>query len=460
MQMKNLTKSFTYAAILMLAACLMGCSGCSNWSGKGGSRGPAVAQVEPSQPAPDSTPSEQPQDVSSAQPIQIAEHPIVNVYLENSGSMNGYVENGQTSFQMDVFSYLTHVKHSQIPSEMNLHFINSRIIKINSLSQSTSQSQVIKNFISNLTSESFKTAGGSTATTDIANIFERVLSKTNDNTVSIFISDCIFSPGAVQNPTAYLAGQQTGIMDCVADYIAEHKHLAMLVYQLYSDFNGKYYYYKGPGFQYRGQRPYYIWVIGHPDNVAKLKKAIPNERFKGSGVANMWCAHNAQIGTIPYNIYPMAVAGDFDISNNCTITRMRKNSQGEFAFRILANMEQLEVLLGNQYLMDTNNYSRLVSKEDDEQWFIEIARNTSSQTKVTHNITLKTTGNISKGMLNVNLRCNTPQWAYDLTDMDDTSLTEENRMKTYGLKYIFDGITEAFIAKKAEVYATMSINIK
>ena len=52
--------------------------------------------------------------------------PIVNVYLENSGSMFGYV-NGLTEFEESVYSYLSDICLSGIDS-LNLYYINNRII--------------------------------------------------------------------------------------------------------------------------------------------------------------------------------------------------------------------------------------------------------------------------------------------------------------------------------------------
>ena len=449
MQMKNLTKSFTYAAILMLAACLMGCSGCSNWSGKGGSRGPAVAQVEPSQPAPDPTPSEQPQDVSSVQPIQIAEHPIVNVYLENSGSMNGYVDNGRTLFQQDVYNYLCDIDISGIPSAMNLHFINSQIIN---------KGSVIEDFINKLTPNSFKSSGGSTATTDIAAVFKKVLENTNDNTVSIFISDCIFSPGNVKTPEAYLANQQVGIKKCVADYLATHSDLAILVYQLYSNFDGTYYDYKNRPRKYKGERPYYIWVMGHTLNIAKLRTAIPNEKFSGSGVANVWCAYNKQIDNLPYSITGKAVKGDFRRDSKNAISRIKKEN-GEFAFMVTADLSTLELMLGNEYLMDTDNYSRLINKQDSNEWYIGIERNTNAGSPATHNITLGTKSTIAHSDFSVAIRCMTPKWAYEMTDLNDAQFVDGNDRKTYGLKYMFDGIQQAFVSRSSGVYTVMDFKL-
>ena len=109
--------------------------------------------------------------------------------------------------------------------------------------------------------------------------------------------------------------------------------------------------------------------------------------------------------------------------------------------------------------MDTNNYSRLINKYDTDEWYINIERNSNSSSPATHNIILGTTTNTLSGTLSVALCCKSPQWAYDLTDEDDTSFTDANQNKTYGLKYMIDGVQQAFTAKASGVYTVMDINL-
>lgn len=442
--MKNNSNLIQLAIAVLLVIGFSGCMG-----GKGGDRGGSKESAPPTQQWENTSSEDASISTAPATPA-IEEHPVVNVYLENSGSMNGYVDNGKTLFQQDVYNYLCDVEISGIPSAMNLHFINSQIIN---------KGSVIEDFINKLTPSSFKSSGGSTATTDIAAVFKQVLAHTDDNTVSIFISDCIFSPGSVKSPDAYLANQQVGIKKCVADYLATHTDFAILVYQLYSNFDGIYYDYKNRPRKYTGERPYYIWVMGNTLNIAKLRAAIPNTKFSGNGVANVWCAYNREVSDLPYAIVPKAVQGDFERKNKTTMAKIKRENGG-FAFKITAELGVLELLLGNDYLMDTNNYSRLINKQDSDEWYISIERNTNSASPATHNITLGTNTTIPQGNLSVAIRCMSPKWAYDMTDIDDTQFVDGNERKTYGLKYMFDGIQQAFVSKSTGVYTVMDFKLQ
>ena len=98
-------KSFGFC-FLALAIIMNSCSG-----GKGGNRGQTLTNS-----------NSNPQVTTAVNSGTISQHPVINVYLENSGSMNGYVDNGKTMFQQDVYNFLSDVNISQIPSEMNLFF--------------------------------------------------------------------------------------------------------------------------------------------------------------------------------------------------------------------------------------------------------------------------------------------------------------------------------------------------
>lgn len=111
--------------------------------------------------------------------------PIINVYIENSGSMDGYVK-GQTEFEHIVYNYLVDLKQIRVAKALNLNYINSSILP---------QQDDINDFIEKLEPSSFQKKGGNRGTSDIALMIKDILAATNDSTVSIFISDCIFSPG-------------------------------------------------------------------------------------------------------------------------------------------------------------------------------------------------------------------------------------------------------------------------
>ena len=376
----------------------------------------------------------------------------VNVYLENSGSMNGYVDGGTTDFQHNIFNYLDDVEQ-WLGSQLNLFFINSRIIP---------QGNMLDDYINRLTPSDFRNSGGSTATTDIADLFASVLEHSNDSIVSILISDCIFSPGNLNNPSAYLGNQQVKIKRAFEKYLSDNSHhdIAVMVYQMFSDFKGTYYdYLNTPHSNYQGKRPYYIWVIGHPLKIASMRLAIPESRFLHK-VENFWFISSSPFKVDKYSILPNPKKGSFNRENNNGMSRMRKDNNGEFMFTIGADLGLLDQLLGKEYLLETNHYARIINKQVSDDWYISVTPNTISNSPATHNISLSTQGNLPQGDFDLAVCRKKPNWADESTDMDDRVLDETNQTKTYGLNVMFDGMVQAFTAKYGDYYTIMNIKMK
>lgn len=99
-------------------------------------------------------------------------HPTINVYLEISGSMNGYVNGGTSVFQQVVKEYLSGINNAGFASSVNYFYISNQI---------TPKGTDLDGFITKLTPSSFKASGGG-ATTDIGGLFKTILGKTDNNT--------------------------------------------------------------------------------------------------------------------------------------------------------------------------------------------------------------------------------------------------------------------------------------
>lgn len=103
----------------------------------------------------------------------------MNVFIENSGSMDGYMCNG-SELKDAVYSYIS--KLNRNTDTTKLFFINSDIIPYK---------KELRGFIKDLTPQSFREAGGNRANSDIGEMLKNVLESVSDTTVSIFVSDCI-----------------------------------------------------------------------------------------------------------------------------------------------------------------------------------------------------------------------------------------------------------------------------
>jgi len=352
--------------------------------------------------------------------------PTVNVYIENSGSMDGYVK-GETEFEQAVYNYLTDIKISQFTDSLNLFYINSDIIP---------QGSDISDFIEKLEPNNFKNKGGSLGTTDISNLLKCVLTETCPNEIAILVTDGIFSPGKGKDAEQYLVNQQIGIKSNMAAYLKKYPNSAVVIYQLSSQFDGLYYNHEDYGTKINEQRPYYIWIIGETDLINDLIIKVPENKFKGSGVQNIFSITGGP-KSVDYTV--KIGSGTFDLDKQepkTTIENLKKESKGkQNTARFSVNAKLSGFLLSDNYISDVSNYEM-----NNKDYSLTISRSVSNNFGYTHQLNFES-GSVHKGIISVKLKTQIPAWVEDINDDDgDTPVSG----KTYGIKYQIHGIYEAF----------------
>lgn len=377
--------------------------------------------------------------------------PTVNVYLENSGSMAGYVS-GNSAFKDAVYNYLTDIKISGITDTLNLFYINDKPVE---------KGSDIEDFINKLNPNQCVFA-----TSDIADIFGLVLNRTDENKISVFVTDGIFSPGK-KDAIDYLVHQQIGVKRMMAEHLTKYPNTAIMVYQLSSNFYGTYYNRKDAKTTINAPRPYYIWVIGDVSDIERLKMYTPETSFKGGGIKHSFTLLPSFEKQIDYAILNAPKFGSFERDKNSpknSIYKIKKEGKGKhkgkFMFTIGMDLSLFSILLGDEYLMNTDSYDRLINKQPNNDYFIEMEHNTNPNTNYTHNMKL-TTNKISTGELEIILRNNLPDWVSEINDDEGLDIHENNAInKTFGIKYLVEGIYEAYQMRGNEIYTTMKFNLK
>lgn len=381
---------------------------------------------------------------------ELAAKPNINVYVENSGSMDGYVL-GVTEFEQAVYNYLTDIKISEVTDSLNLFYINSKVIP---------QGSDIEDFIQKLEPSTFKTKGGYRGASDISNVLDTIFKEKQENEIAILVTDGIFSPGSGADATEYLGNQQIGIKSTMAEYLKKQPSTAVIIYQLSSKFTSKkgktpdkdvcYYNKEDEKFFITEQRPFYIWVIGDFENLSNLSRQIPETKFKGSGVQNTF---SITMGNKETNYAVKMGSGKFDLDKKSpknTIKNLKKDTRGkQNSARFSVNADLSGFLLDESYLRDTSNYD-LSSKDFD----LAISDAASNPFGYTHQLNFSSE-NVHKGTISIKLKNQIPQWVEEVND-DDGSIPVEG--KTYGLKYQIHGIYEAYTFDK-DFYTELKINI-
>lgn len=363
--------------------------------------------------------------------------PIINVYIENSGSMNGYV-NGVTEFDQTIYNYLVDIKNSDLTNNLNLFHINSKIYP---------QDNNIEKYIASLNPSSFI---GDKGTTDVANILKLILNKTDNQTVSVFISDCIFSPGKYKNADEYLINQQIKIKNDVIEHLRKFPQTAFTTYRCLAKFKGSYFDKNDSRIAIEDTRPFFIWLIGNQEYIASILNKIPDNKFIGHGVQNKLSFAKGK--EVEYAIQPNSGFFKLDKKNPKTnIQNLRIDNKTKKAY-FNVQVQLNDFLLPTNYLLNADNY-----KINDNNFSLRISvapKNPFGYTQL-----LKfSTNHPKQTMISVELKRKIPEWVELINDNQGIEINKETMDKTYGIKYLIQGIHDAYTFDN-DSYTKIQINI-
>ncbi|WP_143163974.1 hypothetical protein [Hymenobacter daecheongensis] len=259
-----MTRSFRLLPALTVGLLLAGCYSRSDMKGEKATAPAASTETA----APDenaTTPAPTADATNNSAPATAAAGPLaqVNVFLEVSGSMEGFMpktgaDAANTRFQQHVAQFLSEVNRSSAARKTYFR------IKEKPYRDSYQQlSQTVRSGIQQPASS-----------TDIPTVLDTLVSGYYaTNTVSVLISDFIYSPknaGAIP----YIS---TDITDALNR--TQRPDLAISVYGYTSDFRGAYYPALNTGVRKISACcdtpiPYYFWVIGPADAVRRFDAAL------------------------------------------------------------------------------------------------------------------------------------------------------------------------------------------
>lgn len=347
----------------------------------------------------------------------------LNVYVENSGSMNGYMCDG-SNLKDAVYDYVSDLKKNT--ASCNLFYINSQIIP---------SKRSIDDYIKNLTPSDFAKAGGNLKNTDLRSIFKLIMDKHEANTVSVFVSDCILD--IPQSATNFFGNCQVSIKNTFNEALAKNPNLGVEIMKLQSKFEG--YWFCGQNKQKLDnvKRPYYIWVIGDKNILAMLNEKVffTNRKIMGEGIQD-YCAYSTS--------QPIM----FDIDQK----KYAVNHSNKINVEVLADLRsslQEESLLENiyQYTPENPVQTKVVS----------VRPITKSGSKYSHVVNLELSS--PQTLKSVSISLNYPEIAqWVKLSNDSTGIYENSIDKTTGIQYLIQGVADAY--RDHLNFGTIAFNLK
>lgn len=356
-----------------------------------------------------------------------SKNPCLKVFIENSGSMDGYMCDG-SQLKDVVYDYVSDV--NRITSKTDLYYINSKLIPYNGN---------LTNYIKALNPVAFKNAGGNRSNTDLGDLIANVLNEVNDTTVCVFVSDCILDLPA-KDAQKFLTNCEIRIKDEVINTQKRVPGLGVEILKLSSDFNGKYFYPNGTVEVLRDvKRPYYIWIFGNKNYLAKLNGAVPFSQLEKYDLSGIVAFTNQS--DVP-----------FDIFNKNLTKKIIVATQG--CYHVVIQADFRTTLQPNDMVQDKGNYSF----NNTNIIVDEISPITDPKSKYSHYIKfiIPKGTNIIQDCLTFNTP-KIPSWVIESND-DTGANIQENLNKTTGIKYLIQGVADAY--KNEKVSTTFNFHVK
>ncbi len=383
----------------------------------------------------------------------------INVYLENSASMDGYVK-GVTEFETAIYNLLGDFKINGVCDSLNLNYINNSI----PFTKKDALPVDIQDFIEKLEPSTFRLKGGNRGVSDFSVILSKVLETVNDSNAVILISDFVFSPGKHADAQDYLNNQSVGIKISFAEKLKVFD-LSAVVIQLYSEFNGLYFDKSDKPIQIKCKRPYYIWIIGSSNQIDQILRTKILDNIRG-GYSNRLVFRPINKTNEPsYKILYRPKIGEFSakqlnekIISDASVSTDNQN-KGLFGFNVAVDFSNS--LQNSNYFLDTSNYIT-----SDKYYHLNVEaitdKNNVSLSGFSHLLNLQTKV-LRDEVLKINVIGKTPSWVNQSTSTDDTNILTDSdeQQKTFGLKYLIDGVADAFYPHtSSNIINTFSITIK
>lgn len=349
----------------------------------------------------------------------------VNIFVENSGSMLGYVRQGN-EFDRAISSLLTELQLQDIVTSANIHkyYINSKPFEQKNVS--TAQ------FIKGLSIRNATTYKGSTGTTSVCALLDTVFRRTQKNTLSIFVSDCIISPGK-NDASKFVGAEKDAIKILAKKQCVNNK--AVVVYRLVSSFNGKFYDCQDNVKQINSNRPFFIWIVGDKTAIANYLKKIPDSKLAEGGLKSRYVFFKTPSQTPKFVIQSTNEGSVVDASH---IKKAKLNKDSK-SLRIRVAVDMSSVSLLDKYLLDAKNYT--VSNKYYK--VVKIAKKAGNGT--THVFTIDTYTQVTPTTLSISLKNQLPGWVKQYSIPNNRCSDVFSQLdKTYAFEDIMTGMYQGY----------------
>ena len=371
---------------------------------------------------------------------------LVNIFIETSGSMSGYMPDGEiTAFKRTIRDIISR--------------INERFTNINSYSIYNSKTSFKRLDITTLENNIHKGKFSWSGSTDLPVMLDSIKVYNDDSVVNILITDLIFSPeNKHEGNIAYTT------TDIRKTYQAFSNKFSVSIFCLSSEFKSKNI--------YSAQSPYYVILQGSPRNVqyvgSLIRKALEELKETYHEVNYGFTYNKPYYSTLSLT----GTTGDF-VAGRCTSYNnafislqdidLKEHGTDYLQFWIGLDLKEYPSYVSDStYMKDNINVTlkggnaKILSVKDK----LPVEINGEDDKTIASNCNQFIQIGISdlknkSSILTISLKYSKPAWIDHLSE----SANENNREKTYGLGKINEGLEQAYSSKEAYFFKDLPISL-
>lgn len=379
---------------------------------------------------------------STAKPVEQQSFSY-SVYLENSGSLNGYLAvSGSGSFRDVVYSLLTGINGFPEKRALNLYDINTQVIPVARNASASALDQYISNLDAAQFAKRSQANGGDQSKSDIRQVLKKVLDSTGPQKIALLISDFIFSPGKNADALDFLSQQKAGIQGYFQERLVQDSISALLL-QFNSNFEGAYYDQTNtahPGSY--SNRPYYVLCLGHEKALHGLLDYVEHH-FGDKGYKHFLFFTPTKTYDIRPTIRLNTAYYDYQPEEPLQIRHGQKGG-ADSRFRVYVKVNYSGLPLSESEKTNAENYELSPGFQIEE-----VKALPESASGFTHELTL-VADNVIKGNLQVSMKKGLPAWVAGSDLKSDRGLSpEELEGKTFGISSLTQGMFDAYFGRES-----------
>lgn len=393
----------------------------------------------------------------------------VNIYIENSGSMYAYMDK-QSAFYNMLTDFV--VQFNDKDQAFDYYLINDKEFLVDDLEGSKKNSSSVydrKQHLESWLNPTKMRSKGNPASSRLMEVVNKIgQASIADCEPRMLVSDFIYSVTDNANMEKEMNKVQSN-MSLIFNDVAK-AGLGILMIKFDSEFNGNYYPRNSPnkGYKYSGRRPFYCWMIGPPAYLNQFPSTYSIGRLPGYE-SHALIAPKAG-GELPYSIMPYSgkPTGEFVAEPKGkgvvvkSLVRVEPTTRGDRAgLRMAVGVDMGGLNVPEDYLSNPANY-RVDGATGEDNWRVasiergrELDRLDEGRLSQppTHLLVLEADGlKARERNLEIKLLDKPDEWlTASHTESDLEPEIDAIAGKTFGFRYLVDGVWDAYHPRKDEL---------